>query len=125
MANTGYIVYRFDGEVVQLQRMIMGLKKGDKKIVDHVDRCRTNNKRSNLRLVTSIQNNRNKKVKHAKSSVYQGVIWHAQRKKWIARATFMYKSKHLGLFVTEKSATKAYNDYCEAQFSGHYVRNEI
>lgn len=125
MANTGYIVYQWEGKVVQQHIVIMGLKQGNKHIVDLVNRCRTRNTRSNLRIVSSSQNNRNKKIKHTKSSVYQGVTWHALRKKWAARVTFKYKSKHLGLFAPEKVAPKAYNDYSKEHFPGHYVKNEI
>lgn len=60
MANTGYVVYREDGKVVQLHRIIMGLILGDGKIVDHVKRKKLDNKRINLREVTRSQNGRNK-----------------------------------------------------------------
>lgn len=112
MAKTGCIVYREDGKVVQLHRMLLVLQKGDK-VVDHVNRCRTNNGRINLRLVPYSQNNKNKMSKRQKSSSYQGVTWHALRQKWAVRITINYASKHLGLFMHEIDVAKAYNHYCE------------
>ena len=77
--------------------------------VDHIDRNRLNNQRSNLRLATSSQNKCNRGARKDNTSGYKGVSWHKQRNKWTARikAGDIYKS--LGLFETKKDAAIAYN----------------
>ena len=43
------------------------------------------------------------------SSVYKGVSFHKQSKKWVAQIQIHGKPKHLGLFANEKEAAEAYN----------------
>lgn len=42
-------------------RAVKGLKKGDKRVVDHKDRNRSNNAKSNLRVTTQGENLRNRR----------------------------------------------------------------
>lgn len=46
-------------ELIKLHRLIMGLKKGDKTQVDHINRNPLDNRRSNLRFANQAQNSRN------------------------------------------------------------------
>jgi hypothetical protein len=81
------------------------------KLVDHALRDASVN--TGLRLATPSQNTantqktlyRNKKT-HSK---YKGVTWHKQHKKWMAQIICNRKRTHLGYFIDEKEAAKAYN----------------
>lgn len=68
--------------------------------VDHIDRCKTNNKVSNLRMLTRQQNTFNTAAK--------GYTYHKGAKKWQASITVNRKCIYLGSFKTEQEAHQAY-----------------
>ncbi len=70
--------------------------------VDHIDRDKTNNNFSNLRMVTTQQNAFNTKAK--------GYYWHKHSQKWMAQIKKGGKSHFLGLFDKEEDAHQAYLD---------------
>ena len=70
--------------------------------VDHIDRDKTNNNLSNLRMVTHQKNTFNTKAK--------GYTWHKTRQKWMAFIGKDGKQHYLGLFTTEEEAHQAYLD---------------
>ena len=79
---------------------------GYKIVVDHIDDNKLNNNANNLQLVSQRENaSKNKK---SGSSVFTGVNWHKQHKKWHSKIELNGKSKHLGYFETELEASKAY-----------------
>jgi len=119
LANTGYIVYRHNGKVVQLHRMILGLQQGDCQVVDHINRVKTDNRRNNLRLVSYSQNGANMMRKKK----LKGVRKHGRR--FIARAGFMYKSIHLGCFDTAEQAAAKYNEFMSQKHGIHARLNVI
>lgn len=74
-------------QLIFLHRALNGLIKGDKRQVDHRDRDRLNNRRSNLRVVTAGQQAQNRpSPKHARSNL-RGVIWCPDRNCWRGRVT--------------------------------------
>jgi hypothetical protein len=46
----------------------------------------------------------------ARKSLYRGVCWHKQNRKWRAQLTVQGKTQHLGTFTDEDSAAKAFDD---------------
>ena len=70
--------------------------------VDHRDGNGLNNKRNNLRLATSSQNNHNRHKIKARSGV-QGVKFSKNR--WEARINIDKKEIYLGRFITKEQAT--------------------
>lgn len=78
--------------------------------VDHIDRNKLNNQKSNLR-ECSYQENRFNTVKiNAKtSSKYKGVYWASTTNKWIANIKFNYKSVHLITTDNQQIAAACYN----------------
>jgi hypothetical protein len=79
--------------------------------VDHLDGNGLNNQKSNLRVVTHRVNCQNK---HSpKSSIYPGVSWRKDRKKWAAKISIGGKGKYLGQFDNEVDAARAYVRACE------------
>jgi len=84
-----------------LNRLILGLKRKDGKIADHVNHNTLDNRRHNLRVVTPSQNQMNRRK-------VVGFRWCKPRKKWVAYIMLNYKSIHLGYFLTKKKAEQAY-----------------
>lgn len=94
--------------------------------VDHIDGDRMNNRRSNLRLSTKLQNRLNSRKRGDKtSSQYKGVSWHKHEQKWQARITVNKKVITLGYFTSEKVAALAYNDAAKKHFGEFASLNEV
>ena len=100
------------------------LQKGDKAVVDHIDRNPLNCQRSNLRLGTTSDNmcNRQKNIINNKChSKYKGV--HSQHGKWSAKVIKDKKTYYLGTFNTEVEAAQAYNDKAKELHKDYVVLN--
>lgn len=88
-----------------LHRLVMNAVKGD--IVDHINRNKLDNRRCNLRLVSSLENNMNRaNLSHKK---YKGVFWHKRKNKFCAQLGVSNKRIWLGTFTDEIEAAKAYD----------------
>lgn len=72
--------------------------------VDHINHNTLDNRKCNLRKVTTRGNQLNKRNN---TSGCPGVRWHSQGKKWNARITIKGKEKSLGMFNTFEEAVKA------------------
>ena len=94
-----------NGKHVKMHRLILGLT--DPKILgEHKDRDTLNNQRENLRPATNSQNQKNKKPYG--TSKYLGVNFHF--KKWRAAININGKTTHIGMFVVEEDAARAYDE---------------
>jgi hypothetical protein len=80
-------------------------------IVDHIDGNRQNNNLSNLRYCTHRQNTTYSTIKRNSTSKYTGVCWHKVQKKWMCSARVNGKIKHIGYFINEDEAGKAYQEF--------------
>ena len=84
--------------------------------VDHINHCATDNRRSNLRLVTNSQNMMNMRKRPGTTSRYKGVSWHKGHQKWYARIMIEMHMITLGYFNDEKDAAKAYDAAAKQMF---------
>src|SRR5260370_3297833 len=74
-------------------------------LMDHINGNRSDNRISNLRLATPNQNQHNKrKTKLDASSIYKGVYWAADRKKWRAAICFNNIDRSIVTFYDEVDA---------------------
>lgn len=83
-------------------------------LTDHADGNGLNNRRSNLRAATSLQNQGNTRKARGASSRYKGVCFRARRGKWQATCAYRDESGHLrqaslGYFEHEDDAARAYD----------------
>jgi len=99
---------------ISMSREILERKLGRRltsgEVADHINRDTLDNRRSNLRLATLAQNNRNCRKQLGRSSVFKGVCWHTKDQRW--RATISigeHKKAHLGNFLVEEDAARAYD----------------
>lgn len=104
---------------VQMHRILMGFPEGFQ--VDHIDGNGLNNRRSNLRLATHSENQRNSKTPKSNTSGIKGVSWAANVNKWKATISFDNKQKHLGFFSEKADAAKAYADAAQ-RIHGTFAR---
>lgn len=92
-----------------IHRMILGLVENAGSIdVDHKDGDPLNNRRSNLRSCTRLQNMRNRKKRRNTSSQWHGVCFDKTRGKWMACVKVDGRFKSLGRHDTEIDAAIAY-----------------
>lgn len=89
---------------IKLHRFLMGLRPGDLMQVDHINRDRLDNRRSNLRLVTAAEQAQNQGSSRGSSSKYRGVVWHRRIGKWQASIRIDNRLTHLGYFTDEDEA---------------------
>jgi len=79
-------------------------------LVDHRDGNGLNNRRSNLRDVTGTQNAANQRKRVGRSlSRYKGVTWHRRDHKWKAQIKDGSRRRHIGNFINEDDAARAYD----------------
>jgi hypothetical protein len=93
-------------KIVTMHRLIIDPPDGFQ--VDHRDRNRLNNRRSNLRVATHAQNMLNKSKYKSNTSGITGVKWHKREQKWWSEICFQGKNRWLGYFSSKEEASKAY-----------------
>jgi hypothetical protein len=77
--------------------------------VDHINHDGLDNRRTNLRVCTQSENQRNCKSRAGATSKFLGVHWHKQMLKWQARIRINGQQFHLGLYADEEAAARAYD----------------
>lgn len=87
---------------VYMHRMLLGLALGDKRQADHFNGSRMDNRRENLRILTSEQNKQNVSARVGSASGLRGVK--RNRSKWEARACIGGKTHYLGAYETKEQA---------------------
>jgi hypothetical protein len=81
---------------------------GFKFVVNHKNFIKTDNRLTNLEIVT---NRENCNLKHIKStSKYIGVYWNKRLKKWQSQIQIKSKKIYLGLYIYELDAHNAYQN---------------
>ena len=78
-------------------------------LIDHINGDRSDNRITNLRSVTDLENNQNiaKPTKVSKTGV-RGVHFSSRINRWIAQITVNRKCNHLGCFKSLEEAKEAY-----------------
>jgi hypothetical protein len=89
---------------MRMHRKIVPAKQGED--VDHIDGNGLNNQKYNLRITTHRQNCQNHH--RVTSSVYPGVCWKKDSRKWQASIKLNGDKIHLGLSTDEFTAFKMY-----------------
>lgn len=106
---------------------IIGRSLKPNEIVDHLNSNGLDNRRSNVRLVTNMENSENA-MKHASTntnrrftSKFKGVSFERELGKWRTQITFHGITYHLGYFDNEEDAAKAY-DMNAIVFYGNHAK---
>lgn len=107
---------------VKMHRLIVNASKD--KEVDHINGNPLDNRKTNLRLVTSQQNKWNQKTKTNNTSGFKGVSLFKDRfrsKPWRAYIVIDNKQKSLGVYESKLEAARAYNEGAKKYF-GEFAR---
>jgi hypothetical protein len=107
-----------------LHKIIMS-SLGQNEEIDHINRIRTDNRKENLRLCNSSQNNINKHKDIRNKSGYKGVSWAKNSNKWRAGIGYNYKYIKLGYFDNIHEAARAYNQKAKELFGEFAYLNTI
>lgn len=94
------------------------------KTVDHINGDCADHRLENLRLATPSEQMRNQRKRKVGSSMFKGVYWDKQAKKWRAHIKTKDKKVNLGRFTSEIEAAAAYNAAALAIDPVFYVVNE-
>lgn len=107
---------------VLMHREILGLVRGDKRIVDHINGIKHDNRRSNLRLCTTAENQRNRGKNSNNTSGFKGAHWNTATGRWKSAIRVDRKDVFLGYFDTPEEAHKA---YCAAaaKYHGEFAKS--
>lgn len=87
-----------------MHRIIMNCDKG---IVDHINKNKSDNRKQNLRMVTSQENSFNSSKRKDNASGVVGVSYSKRLNKWRSRIVINYKEKHLPTSSSFDEAVKA------------------
>jgi len=79
-----------------------------KRVVDHIDNDKNNNRLENLQITTARHNT--SKDKKGCSSEYTGVSWFKPTSKWVSKIQIQGKLLHLGYFEFELDAAAIYDE---------------
>lgn len=93
--------------------------------VDHINHDILDNRKANLRVCTSGENNMNQKIRVGLTSKYKGVCWDKERNKWKSCIRINNKTINLGRFNNELDAAKAYNEKAKELFREFAYLNNI
>ena len=95
---------------IMMHREIMGVT-DPKIIVDHINHDTLDNRRENLRICNSHENQRNRRISVINSSGYKGVSKHSYSDKWVVYIMSPYTNKntYVGIFYSKEEAALAYN----------------
>lgn len=109
-SQAGRRIVRISGKSFYVSRIIWAVARGriSKSMeIDHIDRNRSNDKISNLRIVSRGENLRNKNIYKSNSSGHFGVSFHKRAQRWFAQCVVNGKNYHGGYFNSKKKAAEA------------------
>ena len=109
--NKGYCIRIINTKTTLLHHIILGRSDGFE--VDHINGDRMDNRKDNLRFVTSAQNKMNRSSK--------GIYKRHDNKKWCATIRINKKERYLGSFETPEEATRKRRE-AESFYFGDYAR---
>jgi hypothetical protein len=108
-------------ENVRLSRWVLHNPKD--LLVDHINGERLDNRKENLRAVTSKQNAQNRKPRKNSSSKYKGVVFDKKSGKYQAQIKVDGKSKYLGQYEKEEAAARAYDKASRDEWGAYAYQN--
>lgn len=100
------VVANINNVGTRIHRAIMNAPKGI--VVDHINGDTLDNRKRNLRLCSSQENEHNSKVNKDNRSGYKGVTYMKKTNKYVARLTINNKVHYLGYFNTAEEAYEAF-----------------
>jgi hypothetical protein len=122
--DNGYIRIELNGKTYRAHRLAWLYVNGEfpSNLIDHIDGNRSNNKISNLRKATYLENSQNYKTPKTNKSGVKNVSWYKTMKKWVVTLGINGKKKTIGYFddleLAELVAIEARDKY-HMEFANH------
>jgi len=106
--KNGYIQIRLNKKQYYAHRLAWFYitKSLPKDQIDHINHIRDDNRFSNLREVSHLDNGKNQSKSKLNTSGHTGVTWDKINQKWVAKITVNKHRVHLGAFVDLEKAIK-------------------
>ena len=109
----------YKGTQLLLHRFLMNTPKG--MLTDHINGNSYDNRKSNLRICTHLENLQNRAKNKNNTSGVKGVSWNTKENKWGAYIYLNNKYKNLGLYETIEAATEV-RRLAEEKYFGEFNR---
>jgi hypothetical protein len=122
----GYVVRRQKNHTIYLHREIMAVSDRSTQ-VDHINQDKLDNRKSNLRICTNLENSKNKAARNNNSTGYKGIFFQSghTKKPYRVQITNNYHKIEGGYFSTPEAAAMKYN-FMAMQLHGEYANyNEL
>jgi hypothetical protein len=101
----GYVSIQKNKESIYLHRFLMN--PNDNEVVDHINRLRYDNRKSNLRICSFKENRMNNKLNKNNKSGIIGVYFKNREQKWVAVIDVDGKRTYLGYYYIFEDAVKS------------------
>ena len=121
-AHTDRLFYVKSSYGLKLHRLIANAPPG--MVVDHINGDTLDNRRENLRVCTNAENVKGQHRARG-ASQYKGVYWNKHSQKWAVQIGGVVLREHLGRYVDEKDAARAYNEAALRIYGEFAVLNEV
>ena len=108
--DRGYLRIRIHGSAYPAHRIAWALYYGEDpypSVLDHINRDKTDNRISNLRLCTCSENNYNRGLPRNNTSGHRGVYYEKNKKTWRPSIRINGKTVSLGSYKTKEDAINA------------------
>jgi hypothetical protein len=87
-------------------RLVLKLRSNNRKVVDHIDKNKLDNRKINLRICYQVKNTYNSPMKKNNSSGFTGVFFSKDKNKYYANIMIKGKNIFLGYFENIEDAIK-------------------
>lgn len=116
--KNGYPTGAINGRTVYAHRIAWAIYYGEwpEKTVDHINRKKADNRIKNLRLATMSEQGMNMSHMRGCSSRFRGVSWFRGTSRWSAQINVRGSRIHIGYFLDEVDAAKAYDKAASERF---------
>lgn len=110
--DAGYRVMSICGRMFKAHRLAWLFVYGcwPSKLIDHINRDKSDNRICNLREACHSENNINTGLRGDNTSGVRGVSWCSRTKRWMAQICVRKQYVFLGRFASKEEAAAAYND---------------
>lgn len=108
--SNGYMRFSYNYKKFYVHRVVWEIHHGNIPNgfeIDHINQNKLDNRIENLRLVSHIDNNKNKGLNKNNTSGFVGVCWDKRSSKWFSYITVNSKQISLGLFKEKDKAISA------------------